>query len=154
MTKNNHAARPGDILDAYLALSRIYFASTERLSDLALETARSAVEDCVAAARLAAVKEGAPGLQAWQSIFGEPAIARARNYTRGSYEILVGAQSEAAQLLGGHLTLPAMQFPLADDLMSAFGRFSKDVRELAVASAANVAAVGNVAADLPVRKAA
>lgn len=137
--QNNHAARAGDILDTYLALSRICFASSERLSGLTLETARNSVEDCVTAAR------GNPlGPQAWQSAFGQPAIERARSYSRGTYEILVGAQVEAAQVLGSRLAMP---FPFSGDWMSAVDRFSRGIRELAASGAASVAAAANIASE-------
>lgn len=140
--QNNHAARTGDILDTYLALSRICFASSERLSELTLETARNSVDDCVTAAR------GNPlGPQAWQSAFGQPAIERARSYSRSTYEILVGAQAEAAQVLGSRLAMPALQFPLSGDWMSAVDRFSRGIRELAASGAASVAAAANIASE-------
>lgn len=158
--QNNHAARPGDMLDTFLAISRIYFASSERLSELALEAARSSVEDCVAAARLGIAQDGHFNLQGWQSAFAQPAIERARSYTRSTYEILVGAQADAARVLGQRLAMPPMQFPLSDDWMSAFDRFSRGIRELAATGAANTAAAANIPseeaakADVLARKAA
>lgn len=151
---NNHAARPSDILDTYLALSRIYFASSERLSELTLETARSSVEDCVAATRLGTTTDGRFSPQVWQSVFGQPAIEHALSYTRSACEILIGAQADAAQVLGQRLAMPAMQFPLSDDWMSAFGRFSQGIRELAATGAANIASEVAAKADVLVRKAA
>lgn len=147
----NHAARYGDILDAYLALSRIYFASSERLSELALETARSSVEDCVAATRLAAEMGGSLNPKAWQSALGQPVFERARAFTRSTYEILAGAQAEAAQVLASQSAFPAMRFPLSENWMSAFDRFSRGMRDFSAMSAANVAAAGESVAEIAAR---
>lgn len=147
----NHAARPGDVLNAFLALSRIYFASTERLSGLVLETARTSLEDCAAAARLAAETGGRVSPEAWQATLGQPVFERARACTRGTYEILAGAQAEAAQVLSAQLAFPAMRFPLTDDWMSAVDRFSRGVRKFSAMSAANVAAATENASEIAAR---
>jgi len=134
----NHAALTGDILNAFLALSRIYLAGTERLSVLALETARGSLEDCVAASRHASGAGGKFDLEVWRAVFAQPVFERARACTRGTVEIIAGVQNETMLALGVRSAFPAMPFPLSEGWMSAVGSLSQGLREFSAMNAANM----------------
>ncbi|HEX5801377.1 MAG TPA: TIGR01841 family phasin [Azospira sp.] len=150
-SQTNNAAHAGDILDAYLSISRIYFAGAERLTILALETTRSAVEDCFAAARLAAVADGNIDAKTWQTALGQPVVERARACANSTYEILAGTQAELVRAMGSQMAFPAMRFPLSADWMSAVNRFSQGVRDLSAMGAANIAAATENVSELAAR---
>lgn len=157
---NNAALQSDSIINAYLALSRIYFASTERLTLLALETAHGSFEDSVAATRLTVAMGDSATPKVWQAAIGQPAVERVRAFTHSTYEILADAQAQVLQVLGSQLAFPAMRFPLSEDWTSAFERFSRGMRDFSAMSATNVAAatknISEIAAkaDLLAKKAA
>lgn len=135
-------------LDAFMALARISFASTERLSGLTLAAARKTVEDCVSAAKAASAISGGQGLDAVQSGFGQAMFERGLSYSREAYEVVAGAQQEAAQLLGQKFALPGIRFPGSENMNEAFNMFTGGFQRLSAMTANNVAAATDAGSKL------
>lgn len=148
---NNAALQSDNILNAYLALTRIYFASTERLTLLAMETAQSSLEDSVAATRLTVAMGENANPKIWQTSLGQPAVERVRALTNSTYEILAEAQAQVLQVLGSQMAFPAMRFPLSEDWTSVFERFSQGMRDFSAMSAASVAAATENVSEITAR---
>jgi len=150
-TQINTVVTPADTLDTFFALTNIYLTSSERLSELSLAAARKTVEDCVSATKAAAETTSGRELGAIQSVFGKPAFERALAYSRASFEILVGAQQEAAQLLAPSFSLSGMRFPVSEDWRAASNMFTKGVRDLSAMTTANITAATDAGSKMAAR---
>jgi len=139
-TPINNIAAQTDAVDAFLALARIYLTSTERLSGLALTIARTTLDDCVSATQAASRMVSSRDLSTLTGVLGQPALERTLAYSRDTLEIITAAQQEAAQVLSHKFVLPGVGFPVATDWNAALEMFTRGVRELSAATAANVAA--------------
>lgn len=147
-TSTSNVAAQTDVIDALLALTRIYFASAERLSELALTAARKTVEDCASVARDASSMSRSRESGQLESAFGQPAFERASAFSRSTFEIVSGAQQEAARVLGQQFFLHPMAFAMPGDVSAGFDLFNRGVRDLWSTAAANVTAAADAGSRL------
>lgn len=130
------AAVSGEVFDVIRALGTIQAVSMQRLSALALDTARAAMEDCLSLK--SDDRRNQVGLPA--DVLPQT-LDRAVAYSRASCAIAIDAQQEAAQLLGRRSFLPDMAVPMIADWNTVSERFTEAMRQLAEMSALNVATV-------------
>lgn len=136
----NGVAMSTDALEAFLALSEIYFTSTEQLTALAVATARGAVEDCVAATRAAIIAGDGRQFGVAPPTLAQPMVERMLASSRATYEIVTQAQAQAAQVLASRLSPAGTRFTVPADWNAAYDMFTRGIRELSAMNAANVAA--------------
>ncbi|NMG74310.1 phasin family protein [Aromatoleum diolicum] len=136
----NNIAAQTHAVDAFLDLARIYLASTERLSELALSAARTTLDDCASATQAASRMINSRDLSALNEVLGQPVFERTLAYSRNAMEIITQGQQEAAQVLSQKFPLAGVGFPVTADWNAALEMFTRGVRELSAATAANVTA--------------
>jgi phasin family protein len=127
-------------IDAFMAFSRIYLATTERLAASVLSNARHALDECVTASATAnsTDRAAAPLLPLALS---KSMLERALAYSRDTYEIVTRGHMEAAQLVTQQFVSRAFLRPdfrvaLPPDWSEAFNIFAQGERNLAAMMAA------------------
>lgn len=85
-------------VETLTALANKAFAQAERLTALNLNTARSVLEDSVAATRTVLAVKNPQDLLALQTTLAQPMLDKAVAYGRGVYEITTEGQEEFAKL--------------------------------------------------------
>ncbi len=135
-------------VDTFIALARIYLTSTERLSALASNTARTCFDDCAAATQAASSMTGGRDAGALITTLGKPLLERSLAYSRTVMEICVEAQSEAQQVVANRFGMPEFRIPVAQDWHAGVDMFTRGVRELSTMTTDNLAAATNAGARL------
>lgn len=119
-----------------------------RLSELALETTRQAVEDCVSATKTGFRVSSAPDLNAFQSALGQPVLEKALAYSCDAFQIVARAQAEAAQVMFREFSLSSARLQAPDSWSAAVTMFNRGVRDLSAMSEANLEAAVDARAKM------
>ncbi len=150
-------------IEALLSLANTAFASSERLINLNLTTARSALEDSVANTKALLAAKDVQELASLQSSLTKPVLEKTVAYARSVYEITAQAQEEVSKLfeeqiseanknVSSVLDKAAKSAPAGSDVAvaavksaiaaanSAYDSFSKAAKQAAEIAEANVAA--------------
>ncbi|MDX5409193.1 MAG: phasin family protein [Thauera sp.] len=135
-------------VDTFIELARIHLASTERLSALALSTARTSLDDCVAATQAASSMTGGGDAGAFVAKLGKPLLERSLAYSRTVMEICAEAQSEAQQVVAHRFGVPEFRIPVAQDWHAGVDMFTRGVRELSTMTTNNLAAASDAGARM------
>jgi len=139
-------------IDAFMALSRIYFESAERLSLNTLVMTRSTLEDCAAAARKSAAAAGPAELPALALALGQSMLEKCLAYTWDSYQAVSSAQLEASQVLAGQSTL--IRLPVSGEWQGALDALTRGFRNFSSMRVASFANSKDVAWPFAVKHAA
>lgn len=123
-----------DAVDAFLAYARIYFASTERLTEIFLMTSRGAFDDCAAATNASATSAG-PTASAAHVALRQAMVDRTLTFSRDVYETMTRTHLEAAKLFADRIAvhgvhLPSSAFAFHDHWNDAFSMFVRGITDL------------------------
>jgi|CXWJ01.1.fsa_nt_gi hypothetical protein len=96
---NTRSGIPAGTVESFLALSRIYLTSSERLVALNMAALREMLADAAPALRSPAGKTSATGLEAFTDSLSMFQVNRALAYCRGLQDIAAQAQDEFVHVL-------------------------------------------------------
>ncbi len=97
-------------VETLLEVSQKAFESVEKLVELNLQTARTALDDSAEAAKAVLSAKDAQALLALHTHLAQPAADKAAAYGRQVYDIASGFQADVSKLVEGHIAQAQSQF--------------------------------------------
>src|SRR6185369_8302696 len=92
--------------NAFLALSKVYLESVERLTSLNLNAAREALDSCASATKSLSEAKAGKDYGKFLSELGQPMLEKAVSHTRNVYEIMTKTQEELSTVLKEQFAYP------------------------------------------------
>ncbi|WP_323001346.1 phasin family protein [Denitromonas sp.] len=130
-------------VDAFLALSSVYWTSVEDISALNLKTARETLDDYASAAKALSAPVSGKDYSKVLSGLGQPMYEKALDHSRSMRDIMTRTQREMSAVLTKQLARPPVAWAGAGDWNELSSLFAKGIQQFTARSAENFSAASD-----------